>query len=112
MTVSEHHDRHFPWCSKYDKDTRWECDVVTDIAKEEMQYETMSVLKKRLKMYGQKTSGKKQELVVRLKSVMDAPPPELGVGSWYHFNKKETAAALEKFCDNHNIMVESGYVHV
>ena len=68
MTVVESHDRHFPWCIKYNKEIHWEADVVTDVAKEELQYEKMKVLKERLKLYGETTSGKKQELVVRLKS--------------------------------------------
>ena len=114
VTVVESYDRHFPWCSKYNKEIHWEVGVVTDVAKEELQlqYEKMKVLKERLKLYGETTSGKKRELVVRLKSVMDAPPPESGVGSWYHFNRKQTAAASEKFCNDYNIMVESGYVTI
>ena len=58
-------------------------------------------------MYGESTSGKKVFLVERLIAVMDARPPDLGVGSLFHFNKKETAAKLEKFCRDHHILVET-----
>ena len=34
--VSENHDRHFPWCSKYVHGTSWEGSVITDVAKEEV----------------------------------------------------------------------------
>ena len=70
----------------------------------------MSVLKARLKMYGESTSGKKVELVERLKSMMDVAPPFLGIGSYYHFNKKETTAKLETFCKENHIMFDSRYV--
>ena len=43
---------------------------------------------------------------------MDSAPPEMGVGSWWHFQKKETKAKLEKFCRENNIRMESGYVYV
>ena len=75
----------------------------------QVQYETISVLKERLKKYGESTSGNKDVLVQRLKSLMDAPAPYLGVGSYYHFNKKETTAKLEKFCKENHIMFDSRY---
>ena len=80
--------------------------------KAEMQDELNSTLKKRLKLYGASTAGKKAELVDRLTGFMTAPPPDLGVGSFYHFNKGETVAKLAKFCKDNHIMVESGYVFI
>ena len=59
-------------------------------------------------MYGAKQSGRKDELIARLKNYMDDIPPDLAPGSWYHFNKKETQAVLEKFCAENFILVPSG----
>lgn len=58
-------------------------------------------------MYGEATSGRKAQLVQRLVSMMDSPPPDLGVGSYYHFRKKESVASLEKYCEDNHIMMGS-----
>ena len=73
----------------------------------QVKYEIVVTLKKRLAMYGETTSDKKAELVQRLVSLMDSPPPDLGVGSYYHFMKKVTVATLEKFCEDNHIMIGS-----
>ena len=41
---------------------------------------------------------------------MDTVTPDLGIGSWYHFEKVETVTNLEKYCKTHHIMVPKGYV--
>ena len=69
-------------------------------------FEKVTSLKQRLLLYGESTSGKKNELVQRLVAVMDARPPYLGVGSLFHFNKKETVASLEKYCRENHILVD------
>ena len=108
--MRERHDRHFPWCEAYDKDTSWTTppDFDTEVGKEEVQFEVVTVLKKRLMMYGASVSGKKVQLVQRLRSHMDDAPPDLGIGSWYHFDKVETFTNLEKYCKTHHIMVPTG----
>ena len=85
-------------------------DVDVKVSQEEVQYYLVKKLKTRLRMYGASTAGKKSELVRRLQLSMESPPPDLDVGSWYHYNKKETASRLEKFCQTNHIMVPSGYV--
>ena len=83
-----------------------------DVVQAEMQSELVSTLKKRLRLYGASTAGKKVDLVDRLTGCMTAAPPDLGVGSFYHYNKKETVAKLEQFCKDNHIMVETGYVYI
>ena len=43
---------------------------------------------------------------------MDSAPPEMGIGSWFHFQKKETKVKLEKFCRENNIRIETKYVYI
>ena len=108
--VQECHDRHFPWCEKYKKgeSCAQPLDLDTEVAKAEVEHCKVVTLKTRLSMYGAKVSGKKAELIQRLIGEMDSAPPEMGVGSMFHFNKKETTARLQKFCEDNNIMIESG----
>ena len=110
--VQDQHDRHLPWCAKYKKGKScvMPSDVDVKVSQEEVQYYLVKKLKTRLRMYGASTAGKKSELVRRLQLSMESPPPDLDVGSWYHYNKKETASRLEKFCQTNHIMVPSGYV--
>ena len=125
------HDRHFPWCSKYLLGTSWPgatfyVETVQEGLQSEVVYtlsltfpfththththtQTIPTLKKRLKLYGAKISGKKQELVDRLTPLLNVAAPFLGPGSWYHFDKKETEAAMLKFCKENNVMVPSRY---
>ena len=77
-----------------------------------MAYEVVGTLKQRLLLYGTSTSGRKQDLIDRLKPLMDVPAPDIGPGSWYHFNKKETVVSLEDFCRKNHIMMKSGYVKI
>ena len=35
-SIRQCHDRHFPWCDKYDKDIRCHEDMITDVAKGEV----------------------------------------------------------------------------
>ena len=96
--IQDRHERHFPWCEKFL--VRTPCSgvaaVLVEVVQNEMQFEIVKTLKTRLKMYGASTSGKKEELVARLAGLMIAPPPDLRVGSWFHFNKKETKEKLAK----------------
>ena len=78
--------------------------MTTDAAKKEVQNEVVKTIKQRLLLYGQSISGKKEELVQRLVSVMDSRPPDLGIGSHFHFNKKESMDALKKYCRENHIM--------
>ena len=81
-----------------------------DAAKKNIKFEVVPILKERLSMYGSSTSGRKQILVQRLMPLMDAPPPYLGPGSWYHFQKQETMEALKKFCEENHINIKkAGY---
>ena len=74
----------------------------------QMQYEVISTLTKRLKLYGASVSGNKAVLVTRIQGLMGTVPPKLGVGSWYHFDKTTTEVELEKFCSSNHILVPSG----
>ena len=105
------HDRHFPWCEKYKAGESCAEPLDTEVAKAEVERCVVTTLKKRLLMYGASVSGKKEILVERLISHVNSAPPELGIGSFFHFNKKETAAKFEQCCKENYIMVESGYVH-
>ena len=108
--VEEQHDRHFPWCDKHVKDTAIAGTCERAAAKEVIQFQTVRIIKKRLEMYGATTSGKKDILVERLVSCMDTVPPEMGVGSWFHFNKKETAEKMKEYCDKNCVLFPTGYV--
>ena len=110
-SIGERHDRHFPWCEKYLKSLSYAgANFYVDVAKDECGYQVITTLKERLKMYGASTSGLKQDLIDRLRPLMDKPPPNLGVGSWYHFQTNQTVVALDKFCAKNHIRVVSGYV--
>ena len=98
--VKEKHNQHFSWCPNLDRSVCFQGDVnfFREPAKAAMKNEVTIVLKKRLALYGATVSGKKQELIDRLATLMDAACPEIGPGSWYHFKKKKTVVALESFC--------------
>ena len=34
--ITKCHDRHYPWCDKYNKNKKCDDDVITDVAKEEV----------------------------------------------------------------------------
>ena len=70
-----------------------------------MQSLTVAHLKKRLGLYGASGSGKKEILVERLSSLLDDVPPDMGIGSMYHFDKMETIPKLTKYCNAMSIMV-------
>ena len=106
--VTDDHNQHFPWCTKYDASKRCAgTNFYRDAVKEGLSFEVVATLKQRLLLYGASVSGLKQELIDRLMPLMDVPAPELGPGSWFHFTKKETIAALEKFCKENHISVKT-----
>ena len=111
LAISENHNKHFAWCSRYDRATPWISagDFFREAAKEMLTFEVVGTLKKLLALYGASTTGLKHELIDRLKPLMDVPAPEVGPGSWYHFNKDETIAALKEFCRKNQIMIKSRY---
>ena len=108
QAVEQSHDRHFPWCSRYTLETSLEgSSFFIGVAVEECGSEVVATLKNWLLLYGESTSGKKHELLDRIRPLMHRPAPFLGVGSWFHFQKQQTEAVLKQFCNDNHIMIPS-----
>ena len=97
--ATQKHNRHHPKCMLFERDTAWDDEECLSYNALIQWFHTLTAreLKEQLQMYYQKTSGNKEELLLRLENAAQAPPIDITVGSIWHRNQF-TAVQLKQMC--------------